>query len=504
MQNMRKYQTGLTLPNVVSVVSLTADNALKLLETRKRKGRPKAPAVPPARQNTTSPSDSHAVRGTLSLVGVKEWLKMLGYTDSDVNALNIIQITGTKGKGSTCAFTRSFLHTHGLRTGSPKWVGLYTSPHLQCIRESIQIDEQLITEDLFTKYLFEVWERLMFPDLEEDIAGIGQPLNRQLLALLAFHTFIREDVDAAIFETHHGGEYDSTNVIENPVVTGITSLGIDHIVQLGPTIENIAWHKAGIFKTGAPAFSVPQDTGPAGVLRNYATEKMVPLTFVSTNSYLPANKRVLRVPVQRLNCSLALELSKGFLHLKALGHEMEPEDISVALENFSWIGRFEVIEIGTSQWFLDGAHNTLSLEQAAIWFSNNTKSSGAKRSRVLIFSHLFADRDGGALVQCLAHTLAEYDARPDDVIFTTYKETDDMATTIHKTLNGPDTAFPDLCSIYSVLWKELDPQAIVSTELTIEAAIRRTNQINVEKGGVQVLLTGSLHLVGRALNFLRP
>ncbi|KAB8223191.1 Mur ligase [Aspergillus novoparasiticus] len=435
----------------------TYENARKLLETRKRKGRPKASAVPPAHQNTTSPNDKNTVRG------------MLGHTESNVNALNIIHIAGTKGKGSTCAFTRSFLRTHGLRTGFRKRTGLYTSSHLQCIRERMQIDDQLITEDLFMKYFFEVWERLMSPNLEEDIGGIRQPRYLQLLALLAFQTFIRENVDTAILETHHGGEYDATIVIEKPVATGMISLGMDHIAQLGPTIETIAWHKAGIFKTGAPAFSVPQDAGLNEFLRDRAAEKMVPLTFDSTNSYLPANNRVLSVHDQRLNCSLALELSKGFLHFEAPGYEIEPEDISVALENFSWIARFGVIEIGTSQWFLDGAHNTLSLEQAAIWFSNDTKSSGAKRSRVLIFSHLSADRDGGALVQYLAHTLAEYDARPDDVILL-----------------------------------QLDPQAIFSTELTIEAAIRRTNQINVEKGGVQVCLTGSLHLVGGALNFLRP
>ncbi|KUL90484.1 hypothetical protein ZTR_00032 [Talaromyces verruculosus] len=67
----------------------------------------------------------------------------------------------------------------------------------------------------------------------------------------SFHTFIRERVQAAIFETHHGGEYDATNVIPQPVVTAITSLGMDHVAQLGPTIDDIAWHKSGIFKPGA-------------------------------------------------------------------------------------------------------------------------------------------------------------------------------------------------------------------------------------------------------------
>ncbi|KNG83160.1 folylpolyglutamate synthase [Aspergillus nomiae NRRL 13137] len=399
-------------------MKLTYENALKLLETRKRKGRPQTPAVPPARQNATSSNDTHTVRGTPSLVGMKEWLQILGHSDDDVKALNIIHIAGTKGKGSTCAFTRGFLHTHSLRTGFPKRIGLYTSPHLQCIQERIQIDDQPITEDIFTRYFFEVWEGLASSNLEQATESIRQPRYLQLLALLAFHTFIRENVDAAIFETHHGGEYDATNVIEKPVVTGITSLGMDHIAQLGPTIENIAWHKAGIFKTGAPAFSVPQEAGPAQVLRSRATEKMVPLT----------------VPVQRLNCSLALDLSRIFLQIKAPDHKLEPGDISAAIENFTWIGRFEIVEDGLSQWFLDGAHNTLSLEQAAIWFSKNTTSSAARKHRVLIFSHLSEHRDGATLVECLAHTLSQYDVLPDDVVFTTYEEREDGSMSIGRYL----------------------------------------------------------------------
>jgi folylpolyglutamate synthase len=263
-----------------------------------------------------------------------------------------------------------------LRTGFPKRIGLYTSPDLQGIRERIQIDNKPITEELFTRYFFEVWDRL---GIEQSSGPVRQPRYLQFLALLAFHTFIRENVDAAIFETHHGGEYDTTNVIQGPVVTGITSLGMDHVEQLGPTIENIAWHKAGIFKPGAPAFSVPQEAGPAEVLRSRAAEKNTTLTVVPINDALPANARALSAPVQRINSSLALELTKAFLQAKKPGHTMDADDISNGIENFSWAGRFEIIEDGMSQWFLDGAHNPLSLEQAAGWFSTNIATDKAQR-----------------------------------------------------------------------------------------------------------------------------
>lgn len=242
---------------------------------------------------------------------------------------------------------------------------------MQCIRERIQIDNQPITEDLFTRYFFEVWETLASPGLEKATESPRQPRYLQLLALLAFHTFIKENVEAAIFETHHGGEYDATNVIRKPIVTGLTSLGMDHVAQLGPTLEDIAWHKSGIFKPGASAFSVIQEAGPGEVLRKRAAERNTDLTIVPLSNTLPINKKVLSAPVQRLNCSLAIQLASRFLQLKDPEYVLDDDDISKGINNFSWAGRFEVIDKGSSRWFLDGAHNTLSLEQVAEWFSEN-------------------------------------------------------------------------------------------------------------------------------------
>ncbi|KAJ5938439.1 hypothetical protein N7466_001573 [Penicillium verhagenii] len=476
--------------------------ALRLLETRRRKGRPKYPAT--TLTASASIRDNSSVRGVPSLVGMRQWLRSLGHSENEIDNLNVIHVGGTKGKGSTCAFTSSFLLAHGLRTGFPRRIGLYTSPDLQCIRERIQINNQPITEGLFTRYFFEVWETLISRDLARYTDFTGQPRYLQLLALLAFHTFIKEGVGAAIFETHHGGEYDATNVIQKPIVTGITSLGMDHIDQLGPTIEDIAWHKAGIFKPGAPAFSVVQEAGPGEVLQKRAAEKNTELTFVSSSRTLPANRRVLSVPVQRLNCSLALQLAASFLQLKNPKYALSADDISQGIENFSWIGRFEVIETKSAQWFLDGAHNTLSLEQAAEWFSKNISAAHVPQYRVLIFSHFSEERDGAALLECLAHALSKHNAKPDHVIFTTYNEREDGSTRIDKTLKVPQTPFPDFCTSYSSLWKTMHPHAAVSIESTIEGAIRLAERIGVQQGGMQVFVTGSLHLVGGALNILRP
>ncbi|GLA46198.1 hypothetical protein AnigIFM63604_008986 [Aspergillus niger] len=481
-------------------------NALRLLETRRRRGRPR---MSPSIQTEVLPANfTSTVRGIPSLHGMSEWLQSLGHSETDVSRLNIVHVTGTKGKGSTCEFTRSILYAHGLRTGFPCKIGLYTSPHIQCIRERIQINNKPVTKNLFTKYFFEVWDTLMDPQVQNTDPKQQPPRYLQFLALLAFHTFIRENVDAAIFEVHHGGEFDATNVIQNPVVTGITSIGLDHVTQLGPTVESIAWHKSGIFKSSAPALSVPQEDRPAEVLHARAAEKNTSLTIVPLNPNLPTNSRVLSIPVQRLNCSLALKLAKTFLEAKAPDHELESEDISTAVRDISLPGRFEIIEDpdGQTQWFVDGAHNTLSLEKAAEWYSDLTKGSGLQKYRILIFSHFSKDRDGLALLECLAESLAERDALPDHVIFTTYIEREDELTKMDK--DALPTSLLDLSvlPLFAEKWKELSPQSMssISTKETIEEAIETARSINAQQDNVsQVLITGCFYLVGGALNILR-
>lgn len=156
-----------------------------------------------------------------------------------MDSSNIIHIAGTKGKGSTCAFIESFLRAYGETYSFPRKTGLYTSPHLLQMNERIRINSEPIDKALFAKYVFEVRDCLSLGEQRE------KPRFLQLLALVSFHASVQEGVDVAIYETHHGGELDATNCIDNPVVTAITSIGKDHVFDLGPTVENIAWHKAG-------------------------------------------------------------------------------------------------------------------------------------------------------------------------------------------------------------------------------------------------------------------
>ena len=92
------------------------------------------------------------------------------------------------------------------------------------------------------------------------------------MTVMAFKVFLEEKVEATVLEVGIGGQYDCTNVVTQPIVTGVTSLGLDHCSLLGNTIEQIAWQKAGIFKPSVPAFTVEQNESAMKVLRNRAKE----------------------------------------------------------------------------------------------------------------------------------------------------------------------------------------------------------------------------------------
>jgi len=285
-----------------------------------------------------------------------------------VNRLNVIHVAGTKGKGSTCAFIESFLRSHGSRTGFPHRTGLYTSPHLIYPEERIRINYEPISKDLFAKYFFEV------DDLLSKDPG-RRPRYLQLYTLIAFHAFIREGVDAAIIETHHGGQYDSTNVVEKPVVTCVTTLGLDHVEQLGSSIESIAWHKSGIFKRGSRAVAAPQVPGASEVLRSRAAENGATLKFAPREPTLPTEAPQPKPDVLRTNCSVALAAASEFLEEMASkdpdSSGLNEADIVRGIRQWSWPGRFQTEIEGKNRWYLDSAHNEISVTKAAEWFIEN-------------------------------------------------------------------------------------------------------------------------------------
>lgn len=175
---------------------------------------------------------------------VRNCLELSGITADDLNSLKVIHVSGTKGKGSTCAFTESILRHHGLKTG------FYSSPHLVSATERIRIDGRPLSQEKFAKYFWQVYDKVV---KDQD----DKPAYFKFLTILAFNVFIKENVDVAVIEVGIGGAFDSTNVVDRPIAVGITLLDYDHVKVLGNSIEEIAWHKAGIMKPGTLAFINP-------------------------------------------------------------------------------------------------------------------------------------------------------------------------------------------------------------------------------------------------------
>jgi folylpolyglutamate synthase len=287
----------------------------------------------------------------------------------DINGLHIIHVSGTNGKGSVCAFTASFLQTHQQVNGYPRKIGLYTSPHIKSIRERIQINGAPISENVFRERFFQVWDKLP----KEASSELDIPRYLQLLTLVSYHVFITEHVDVAVYETHLGGEFDATNIVVNPLATAVTRVAEDHIHLLGPTIEDIAWHKGGIFKSGAPALSSFQSPPVARILQQRAEEKTVQLEFIGTNPELDGLAYSWLPEVQKANCSLALTLTRVYLEARGSGSDklLEVTELLAACKQPVWPGRFQHIKKGSLQLYIDGAHNKPSIPHAVHWFADS-------------------------------------------------------------------------------------------------------------------------------------
>ncbi|KFA80734.1 hypothetical protein S40288_10038 [Stachybotrys chartarum IBT 40288] len=339
----------------------TFEAAITLLKSRVA---PRSVSIPqPAPTKCLLPKGDPTFRGTPHIFRMREWLQKLGHDDAKIDKLQVIHVAGTKGKGSTCAYMESFLRQHGTRTEYPKKTGLYTSPHLLEVTERIRINFVPLEKARFAENFFEVWERLDLERLDLSVDDHG-PRQLQIICLMAFHTFLKECVDVAILETHHGGEYDVTNIVRNPLVTVITHIGLDHVIELGPSIENIAWHKAGIFKSGATAFSCEQEPSViTQVLNDRARQKGVTIQYVS--SRLPEASSV---QVLQKNAYLAKTAADSFLW-QTRGRILSAEDIKAGIDNFSWPGRFHRVIRGDLTWCLDCAHTACSVTEAATWFN---------------------------------------------------------------------------------------------------------------------------------------
>ena len=162
-------------------------------------------------------------------------LERLGRPD---RRMKLIHVAGTNGKGSVCAYLASILKAAGKKTG------LFTSPHLAVINERFQMDQEMISDELFLEG-FEAVMEAVHALLEERPDTFSHPTFFELLFLMGMYLFDKYGMEYAVLETGLGGRFDATNVIEKPLVSVITSISLDHTEYLGDTHALIAGEKQG-------------------------------------------------------------------------------------------------------------------------------------------------------------------------------------------------------------------------------------------------------------------
>ena len=173
---------------------------------------------------------------------------------SPMKRIPVVHIAGTNGKGSVAWKVSRALREAGYRDA------LFVSPHVASFRERIQVNGELISEDAVASalpWLFDLCEKHEVPATFFELA-----------TALAFHHFSEASADVVVLETGLGGRLDSTNVVPSPLLSVITSIGLDHTRILGDTVEEIALEKAGIMKPGRPV--LVGDGVPHAVLRGAA------------------------------------------------------------------------------------------------------------------------------------------------------------------------------------------------------------------------------------------
>ena len=296
--------------------------------------------------------------------GLERMVELLALRGNPHLKLKVIHIGGTNGKGSTIAFLKNLLEKMGLR------VGVFSSPYLIHYTDQIAINGESIPEAKLESLMAD-YRSLLEGDHAQALQGTTE---FEIITAIAYDYFASEQVDVAIMEVGMGGLLDSTNVCQ-PILTGITTIGLDHVALLGDSLEAIAEQKAGIIKQGVPlvtghivpeALSVIDQIVKAKQASRLAYGEDYQVSHhesVETGEIFDYSISVRQGRFQTgllglhqiENAGMALALLDSYC--KETGQEL-PDNalVAQALEETSWPGRLEIVS-REPLLILDGAHN---------------------------------------------------------------------------------------------------------------------------------------------------
>jgi len=416
---------------------------------------------------------SHPIVDRLAFAGVKLGLdRMRGFLAALGEphlAVPVVHVGGTNGKGSVCAMVTEGLVASGLR------VGTTTSPHLVSLNERFALNGQPIG-DAKLRSLLEAVERARQDWVRSEGLGPDALTAYELLTAAAFLWFAEEQVDIAVVEVGLGGRLDASNVVA-PIVTAVTSIGLDHTEQLGSTLEAIAAEKAGIIKAGVPVVLGPMAEGPAEVFARVAALMEAPVW--RAGAHLRRERRAegwrvqtprgevgplrLRMPGAHQGANAAVAV--GILHrLAEVGFPVS--DAAVA----EGLGRAEVgarIQRVDDRLVVDGAHNPEGAAALGAWLAEQPRRS----PRILVFGMSEGRPPRDVLMPLIPHV--------DEVALVTFEHPKALTTAqLAAALGDLPVALSDAGDVRSA-WDELDSDA------------------------EELVVAGSLYLAGDVLGWLR-
>ena len=286
-------------------------------------------------------------------------LKALGNPQSNFVK---VQIAGTNGKGSTCAFLESICVEAGID------VGVNTSPHLVSVTERIRLNGVEISEEKFAEYATKARKT------SEKLVGTGAlksvPTFFEHITAMSQLIFAEENIKMAILETGLGGRFDATTAARAEIVA-FTPIDLDHTKTLGDTIEKIAAEKAAIIRYDTKILSAPQKAEAKKVIYSKckevgvepiwsdwevgSIEKLGNHPSCNTNKHSYKFDLLMRGKHQRTNASLAIQIADA---LKCFGFKFSKREVEKGLEKAKCKGRLEYwTNVGEAPMLFDGAHN---------------------------------------------------------------------------------------------------------------------------------------------------
>jgi dihydrofolate synthase / folylpolyglutamate synthase len=319
-----------------------------------------------------------------------EW--MLEKLDHPERRIKTIHVGGTNGKGSTVTFLRSILESAGYR------VGTFTSPYFEQFNERISMNGKPISDD----ELIELTNVIKPLADELDTTELGGPTEFEVITAMSIYYFAKlSPVDVVIYEVGLGGRFDSTNVI-HPLLSIITSIGLDHTAILGDTYEEIAFEKAGIIKNGVSVITGVKQPEALEVIRNKAAELKSPMyqlgedfftnsrtslkngeqfSFSSMFNKFESLETSMIGSHQVDNASLAVMASQILANYYSF--IIEDTHIRNGLKKAYWPGRLEILSDDPFV-LIDGAHN----EEGIHALVSEIKSRFADKKISILFAAL--------------------------------------------------------------------------------------------------------------------